>query len=279
MNPADIPIIDKAPDAPTGPQTTSMNAKWRFKMIIFAIILLGLGVYGLYDATTAYPNRGYRAAESLEYDYLKYLDGSGRLSDTAASIEDPRAELARLSDLTTGVDGLKRKWLTQLSYLNKLTPEHTRIPRTDFFKGGVSKGGEIASASARLEALKSAPHAEPLDAYDIPVQWLICATGLVWCLYILSLIAKVARRSYSWDPASKRLTIPGGASFTPADLLEIDKRKWHKFYVTLTIKPDHPQLGNKSIELDLLRFVPLEDWVLEMERIAFPEDAAHSAGQ
>jgi hypothetical protein len=268
-------------DTPTtaNPLSTSTNKAWRRKMIIFALILVGLGLYGLFDAAYAYPRRGYRAAESLERDYLKYLSDASRLSDTAASIDDPAAELSRTAAATSGGDVLVQRWLTQLAFVNKLTPEHTKIPRADFFADGASKGGPIESAAARLEALRAAPHAEPLQSYDIPVQWLICLVGFLWGAYILGLLARVARRSYSWDPVAKRLTIPGGISFTPADILEIDKRKWHKFFVTLTLKPDHPQLGGKALELDLLRFVPLEDWVLEMERIAFPEDAEANTGQ
>jgi hypothetical protein len=50
-------------------------------------------------------------------------------------------------------------------------------------------------------------------------------------------------------------------------------------YVHLTIKPEHATLGGKTLEFDLLRYVPLEEWILEMERIAFPDDSADSAGQ
>jgi hypothetical protein len=260
------------PATTSGTQTTKINGKWRRKMMIFAVILVGLGVYGLFDAMYAYPRRGYKAAQRLEYEYLKYLNDAGRLSNTAASIDDPTARLERATQSPSGEDRLVGPWLTQLKYVNRLSASNTTIPRRDYFNDGVSKGGAIESASTRLEALKAAPHAEALESYDIPVQWLICATGFVWGGYIVVLMLRVGRKSYAWDPVAKRLTLPDGNSFTPADLLEIDKRKWHKFFVNLTIKPQHQNLGGKTIELDLLRFVPLEDWVLEMERIAFPDD-------
>lgn len=274
--------VSTAPDSgsPTGGLvSTTTNRSWKRKMTIFAVVLFGLGIYGLFDAGYAYPRRGYRAAQLLERDYLRYMQDSGRLDNASASIKDPAAEFERTAGSTSGADGLIHRWLTQLQYLNKLSPEHTTLPRTDFFTDGVSKGGQIPDAATRLEDLKNAPHAEPLESYDIPVQWLICAVGLLWGLYLVVLMVKVGGRTYTWDPIEKRLTIPGGASFTPADLLEFDKRKWHKFFVSVTLKPTHPTLGGKVVELDLLRFVPLEDWVLEMERIAFPDDAAQSAGQ
>jgi hypothetical protein len=262
-----------------GTQQTAINHKWRRKMLIFFVVLFGLGIYGLIDAGYVYPRRGYRAAELLERDYLKYLNEAGKLSDTQATIKDPVAELERTRQASTGSDVLIQRWLMQLSYLKKLTPQNTEYPREDFFDGGVSKGGMIESAQSRLDALKNAPHAEPLESYDIPVQWLICAVGLVWGGYILVLLVRVGKKVYTWDPATKSLTLPTGESFTPSDILEIDKRQWHKLYVHLTIKPEHATLGKKVLEFDLLRYVPLEDWILQMERIAFPDDSADSAGQ
>lgn len=262
-----------------GTQRTAINAKWRRKMIIFTVVLIGLGLYGLIDAGYVYPRRGYRAAELLERDYLKLLSEMGKLSDTQATITDPVAELERTKGATTGIDSKIRPWLEQLQIVKKLTPQATEYPREDFFSGGVSKGGMIESAQSRLDALKNAPHAEPLASYDIPVQWLICAVGLAWGGYILVLMGRVSKKVYHWDPATKSLTLPTGESFAPSDILEIDKRQWHKLYVHLTIKPEHAKLGGKTLEFDLLRYVPIEEWILEMERIAFPDDSADSAGQ
>ncbi|MGH7132453.1 MAG: hypothetical protein ACREJO_10960, partial [Phycisphaerales bacterium] len=60
---------------------------------------------------------------------------------------------------------------------------------------------------------------------------------------------------------------PDGKTIVPADIAEFDKRKWDKFYVTINLK------GGEARKLDLLRYVPLEEWVLAMERTAFPETA------
>ena len=38
--------------------TTRLNKPWLLKTLISAVVLIGFGIYGLYDATVAYPNRG-----------------------------------------------------------------------------------------------------------------------------------------------------------------------------------------------------------------------------
>ena len=50
--------------------------------------------------------------------------------------------------------------------------------------------------------------------------------------------------------------------------MEVGYRRMDKVFITLHIRPDHPQAPGRALELDLLRFVPLEEWVLKMERVA-----------
>ncbi len=116
--------------------------------------------------------------------------------------------------------------------------------------------------------------ANPLSRFDIPSQWLITAVGFIGGAWIVALIARVSAKTYRWEPAAQRLTLPGGASVTPADVSEVDKTLWHKYYVELHIKADHPKLGGKSVKLDLMRYEPLEAWVLEMEQTVHPERPA-----
>ena len=42
--------------------TTRLNKPWLLKTLISAVVLVGFGLYGLYDATVAYPARGMRFA-------------------------------------------------------------------------------------------------------------------------------------------------------------------------------------------------------------------------
>lgn len=255
---------------------TSVNRKWTLKIGVFALILLAFGVWGYYDAAVKYPERGAHAAETLEFRYLESYRELNRALDTkGASIEDPAAMLTELStqevkDLSP-LDQTRRQWLEQLKIIGRLKPEHTRLPRDDFFKDGMSQGGRIPDATARHAALKNAPPGKPLSAFDIYMQWLIFVVGLAIGLYLTGLIVAVHRKVYRWDPGEKRLHLPSGDSIVPADIEEFDKRKWDKFIITLKIKQGHATLGGQTLTLDLLRYVPLEDWVLEMEREAFPE--------
>ncbi len=94
-----------------------------------------------------------------------------------------------------------------------------------------------------------------------------------FALYLIVLWVRVAAKTYTWDAAHQQLGLPGGASLVPTDLADVDKRKWHKFFVTLEINDTHPKLAGQGVTLDLYRYVPLEEWVLEMERTRFPERA------
>lgn len=268
--------------------TSRVSRKWTLKMIAIAVFLGGFGLWGLYDATVAYPRRGERAAEFLEFQYLENFRQSRPPLDHRAGIADPAAELARLRENSTAdlADCAARTWLEQLALVGRLDgPTATAIPRTDF------RGAAIPDAEARLRDLaqrfttgEQTKAPSPLSRWDIPVQWLITAAGLGLGLWMLVLVVRVKAKSFAFDPATMRLTLPGGASFVPGDVEDFDKRKWHKFYVTVRIKPGHPDLGGKGVELDLLRYEPVEEWVLAMERAAFPdrvaaEEAAKAAAE
>jgi hypothetical protein len=268
------------PDPVTSVTVTSLNRKWTIKMVLICLVVFLFGVWAIYDALVAYPKRGYNAAEFIEYQYLEQFERDRGVISNSAGIADPQSKLQELNQRqsTVGqldvVDDLLKRWLENLSLVSKLVPEATAIPRTDF------RGTPVESANQRLETLTAkwtraggtkldAP--KPLSAFDIPSQWII----LVICWAIAAWMAVVLLRSkqkvYRWDPTTQRLTLADGKSFTPSDIAEFDKRKWHKFFVTILIKPSHTTLGGKSVELDLLRYDPLEAWVLAMERTAFPE--------
>lgn len=262
--------------------SSRISRKWTIKMVLIAAGLLAFGLWGLYDATVAYPRRGSRASEYLELQYLQQFAQLRPPLDNRAGIADPVAELARLKQKedATGGDNVDRacvSWLESLALLSQLKgPTGTAIPRTDF------RGDQVTDASQRFKDLTArftvtqggkveAP--SPLSTWDIPVQWLITAAGLGIGFWVLLLIVRVRAKSFSFEPGALRLTLPGGASLVPEDIEDFDKRRWHKFYVTLRIKPSHPQLGGQAIELDLLRYEPVEEWVLAMERAAFPDRA------
>lgn len=277
----------------SGVQTTVVNKKWALKMTLIAVAFLGLFIWGVVDAIVVYPKRGARAAEFSEFQHLAELQKAGKLSNDQASVKDPTGELDKLlakqkSDpASLGTDERAvLDWLTQLKLISRLDPSNTAFPRTDFRK---EEGKQVAvgSADERLVQLRDrytkadasgqikAP--SPLSWWDIPSQWAIAAVGIVVALWMVILMLRVKSVSYAWDAATKTLTLPGGATLTPADIIEFDKSKWEKFYISLVTREDHPTFKGAAVELDLYRHVPLEDWVLEMEKDVEAREAAKSA--
>ncbi len=264
---------------PSTATVSTVSRKWTLKMMLIALALIAFGLYGLYDALVSYPKRGAEASEFLEYQYLQSLSTAGQLS--RASIADPATTLRDLREkernaTITPADHAAAAWLEQLEFIHRLEPasESTKIPRTDF------RGDTVADSDARLATLKKrwttdaggTKSASPLGVFDIPSQWVILAVGAGIGAYLLVLVVRVKSKTYRWDPATQRLTLPGGASFVPSDIEEVDKRKWHRLYVALKIKRSHPQLGGYLLNFDLMRYEPVEAWILEMERTAFPEN-------
>ncbi len=248
-------------------QTTTLGRKWLIKMTVFLIAALGLGAWGLYDATIAYPNRGAAGAERLEFLYLDAVTQSGKRVAVVALDPSPEAEFRRLRAARASLsaeDRLKHDWLEQLKIIGRLDSTHANVP------DAVARWRAL---SARWLVSGKTPPAAPLSWYDITVQWAIAALGFGLFVWLLQHVWRVARRRYSWDPEEKRLHLPDGASLVPADVAEFDKRKWDKFLIYLKIKPHHERHGGKELLLDLYHHTPLEEWVLEMERIAFPDSA------
>jgi len=264
-------------------RATTLNRKWMWKMVIITVVSIGMGLFFLYDGTVRYPKRGMEAAEFLEYSYLDVFDkergGIGGLS----GMDDPVKALAQLNERerTTGkidtADSLKKQWLENLDLINRLGPDATNIPRVNY-KDGV----KVESGAARLDALrkvwttnkgdqKASP--TPLSGFDIPSQWAGMTVSLVAGFWVLYVLMRAKAKVYRWDPAIEQLTLPGGETLLPTDIEEVDKRKWDKLYVALKIKEGHAALGGKSLEFDLLRYEPLEAWILAMEKRAFPEAA------
>jgi hypothetical protein len=280
-------------DTPPAQQRSNLSRRWLIKMAICTTVSLGIGLACVYDAVIRYPARGIDAAEHLEYLFLQQLADDHREFQYKESVADPaageRGSRARLEEFDkrgkdaklSKSDELLREWLGQLRIVGKIEPASTStaIPRTDFRRDENGNHVEVKDFGQRLGALRTtwtsggARSVVPLSDNDLYTQWAIAAVGLGVGGWLLFLMASAKSRVYRWDPQEQRLTLPGGASLVPSDIAEFDKRKWHRLFINLKIKPSHPQLGGKDLELDLLRHEPVEDWVLAMERTAFPEDA------
>lgn len=241
-------------------ETSSLNRSWLIRMGIIIVVFLGFGVWGWYDATIAYPERGIKAAEFMEKEYLAKADEQGRLM--SASVPEPvRTHAVLRTGATNELDAILFRWLDALSIVGRLSEEHTT------FADPAKRLAELQTSWGSKKSPK------PLSALDIPTQYLIMVTCTVIGLIVLGVVIKVSRLKYTFDPATNTLTLPGGHTLTPDDLAEIDKRKWHKFIVFLNFKPEHATLGSKSVKVDLLRHAKVEQWILAMEAIAFPDSA------
>lgn len=254
-------------------QRTRLNKPWLIKMVLFAAVLIFFGFYGLYDALVAYPERGLRHADFVKYQYLEAAKTEHKLDRRGVSVDDPKTELTRLQKLELGrrepLDGPRLDWLDALAVVRQLTPERTKIDDPD---------AEYARLKTMWTTTNGGPvkAPKPLSWYDIPVQWVYVVVGFGGGFWMILHFIAVARQTYRWEPETLTLHLPGDRTLTPADIEEFDKRKWDKFLIFLKIKPTHPTLGGRELKLDLYRYSPLESWVLEMEKTAFPERAQDS---
>lgn len=248
-------------------ERTKLTRRWLIKMIVVFIGLVGLGLYGYYDATIGYPKRGIKYAEFAERAYLVQAEMDRALP--GAGVQDGFSELAKLRAMGSGMSSLQAtrlEWLRSLDVVGQITPERTNLTNPRQRLTDLNQQWSTSSAPKRL------------TKWDIPVQWIFVLVGLGGGLYIGLLFAGVARKTYRWDPESKKLTLPDRSTIEPSDLEEVDKRKWHKFLVHLAIKDSHANHGGKRLKFDLYRYQNLEDWILEMEQIAFPENVEEENG-
>lgn len=249
---------------------TTLDRRWLVRMIPVFLLVAGFSLYGLFDATIAYPKRGERVARAALRELLKISSAEMKMSQVSS--QEPAAELDSLQakdgqgpGSLSAVERAKLNWLTALDRIGRLTPEHTVI---------VSPPEKVAELEQLYQQDSSEFVGDPLTRWDLPMQWVIfygCAVGAIW---ILVVIIRERAKAYTWDAATQTLGLPGGHSVTPADLKEVDKRKWHKYIVVLEIKEGHATLGGKGVKLDLFVHTPLEEWILAMEKTAFPEAAA-----
>lgn len=260
-----------------GVQTSTIGMRWARRMIIFAVLLLGLGAWATWDAFVVYPKRGQAFAEWAEWQYLLTLKDESRadpgIMTRNAAVADPKAELDRLRGDEMARQRLsaaaRYEWLRALSLVGQLSPENTNFAKV--------APHQREEQLAQAWATRDKPAA--LRGYDIPSQYLMMIVGYGVGAYILFLLARVAVTKYRWNPATKALTLPNGATISPTDLAEVDKRKWDKFIVFLKIRPGVDRVGDSNVRVDTFRHGKVEEWILDMEREAFgPQEGSSADG-
>lgn len=268
-----------------GTQAAPLGRRWKRKMAIFLVVLIGFGAYGLYDAVSAYPKRGERFANWAEWQYLEAASKANAedfgVFERDTSVPNPAEEFERLDDperknqnasdaqntssgrqLRASMQNTRHAWLEGLKRIGRLDSQYTTFERP---RQKLEELRQIWSAS------KSNP--KPLSGFDIPSQWAIM--GVCWAIALVMIVHmfRVASRKYAWEESTMTLTLPGGGKITPHDLEEFDRRKWDKFLVFLKIKQEHPKFGGQEIKCDLYQRDLLEGWLLQMNDEAFgPEE-------
>lgn len=250
---------------------TRTSGRWMRKMVIFFVVCFGLGSWGLYDAVKAYPNRGRLHSEFMLSDYLKAADETGLIVvPRQVNVPDPAQEIVRLESQAelNAYEQLRYRWLESLrplygKSLERLTEENQAMEqrpadeRTDTRTVFQQPSQVYSELTTKLQG-RQLP--KPLSQTDIAVQWLICIVGYLGALFILFRIVQTRSTVYRYQPDEHKLILPGrGKSITPDQIEVVDKSKWHKFFVALELK------SGETHKFDLLRFEPLEDWILEME--------------
>lgn len=237
-------------------------------------------------------------------------DPAGRLEE----LSDPQTHERNLQDLNSSgrpkraqMELALEEWLTALDRIGRLHPAYTgfyenpdtesfdrlaeleSIPATQRTAGqndeirGLNQLLGPMSPRERLESLEarwiSESKPSKLQSFDIPVNKIAAFGCFVFSLYLIGLFVGVAMRTYTWNPAEMRLTLPSGDSIVPADLEDIDKRKWDKFIVFLIVRNTHKSIGGREIKVDTYRHGLVETWILEMEKAAFPDRVEEEAAK
>ncbi len=252
-------------------RSTRLNSRWLLKLVIFAVVSAGFGAWGMYDAFIAYPKRGQRVAQFELLEYFDKSDAKGMLY--RASVDDPAAEQVRLTEeyerkaQLTDIELARLSWLNELAKVANLTvlaQENTDMVSRPPAEQEDTQTWFVVPATSRDDlgktlAGKKAP--PPLSDLDIVFQYGIAAVGWGVCVLVLWRIMRSGTIKYRYVSEDRRLILPDGREITPSDIELVDKRDWHKFYVYLKLKD-----SGKEVKLDVLRFVPLEEWVLEMAK-------------
>ncbi len=271
-------------------QTTRLSRKWLLKISIFLIGLPVFGLLGLYDGLIKYPKRGERDAAVRLMQFLETHPTFTKIENPAQTFTDLKERAESGERPLTDEDRARLEFLAAMDRLWRLDAETLALPITDpdgepktwdirrgeaftLDEGGQRQYDLVSQTRSELKAYwDTAKKPAPLDSkFDIGFQWglvIVCFGLWPWPIW---LVLRAARTRYKWNESERRLILPDGSSFTPDDIEDLDKTRWHKFYVTVHLKDG----GERTF--DLLRFEPLEEWIVRMERTRFPDRAAKSA--
>ena len=279
MNESPTPPSDPNQPATDGatPTKTSLSRGWVIKSVVIIVVFLGLAAWGYLDATVIYIKRGQNHVDQARLAYLVELQQISTRRLRNAGVDDPAAELERLQRVIDEARALesnpgeevvaKYTWLSALDKIENLeelaSQNEAELERRRAGETAQDTLTLFANPREHLEQLaeerKDAKAPKPLNTWDIPLQWGFVVVGLGGGIPLLLMFLANASKSYRYDPATKTVTMPDGTDVYPDNLEAFDKRKWDKFLVFLTLKGE-----TQERKVDLYRYTPLEDWLVEI---------------
>lgn len=259
-------------------QTTRIRPMWLGKVVVGLIVCLGFAVWSAYDAIWLYPSKQRDYIEHTELQYLGALRAEGARAFTAsnASVADPAETRRALRNLRSEgrtpstVDAARLEWLNAIAILHSLdglTRENQEAQPVDPTPGAPHKRTLTMynNPEARFQELDTARQAvgnvSGLAAYDIPLQYLFLVVSSGLSIWLLILLVRVVPKKYRFDPETLTLTTPEGQTIVPNQIVDVDRRKWEKFLLFIRLEGE-----NEERRFDLYRYIPLEDWLLAMEK-------------
>jgi hypothetical protein len=266
-------------------QNATLSPRYWIKQVVIILVVAGLGVWGFLDGFILYPAQAVKFAQWSEWEYLSFLDSpppaaSAGVNLGVASIPDPVDTYARLGEPgynrnPATMQDVQGNWLDALNVVGRLDPAYTEYPRENEDEGSVGSPFErLAELRETWGEVDRSEAPKRRSRFDIMFQYPIFLVGAGLALYFAYGLVRAMGTRYAWDPARKRITLPGGIEVEPQHVAEFDKSQWHKFYVVLHLNESHPTHAGRNIKVDLYRHQGVEDWILEMERDRFPEQAA-----
>lgn len=260
------------------PQTTRIRPMWLGKVLVGLIVCFGFAVWSAYDAIWLYPSKQRDYIEHTELQYLGALRAEGSRAFTAsnASVPDPAETRRALRDMRSEgrspstVESARLEWLNAIAILHSLdalASENQEAGPVDPTSGAPNKRTLTLynNPEARWRELDTARQAvgnvSGLAAYDIPLQYLFLVVSSGLSIWLVILLVQVVPKKYRFDPETLTLTTPEGTKIVPDQIIDVDRRKWEKFLLFIRLQGE-----SEERRFDLYRYIPLEDWLLAMEK-------------
>lgn len=289
---------------------TTLGRGWILKTALFLALLLGFGIAGLLDALYFYPRRGEMYSAQMLTEHLEAAKAVNRLTSNDLKVADPRAALA---DLKNQAESLTKRstssnaaeandaafhltrlrWLESLALMWRLNADPRPVDQEKgppavkiYFDPKEGQGFSVPSGGgdrsplapqklydALIARKARTANVTPLSGLDMLFQWVFVVLGFGGGGYMLINLVRTLSKKYRWEPELQRLTLHDGRQIRPDDVKDFDRSLWHKFFMLVHLN------DGVVYKLDLYKYHPLEDWVVEMEHTRFPDRARDDADE